>query len=315
VVAIRYGLEALALRQNLRLEDSEVLPLMRMAMFNLDERQSVSEDFIAIVVERLSTTVHAPRNDTTEAFNKSIFPGKGNLVKALANQGGRDQWLDPQEVRQAILEIGWRAHLYVAGCLDACARAFLASIDEPLNQDEEQLFREMYLPRPYLGGLPLVMLMDRKALISGVIPRLWASPGNADDISTLHGLLHLYGEMATTRRRADNRIKQMNRGTKRAAIEMNGAAWQHHSVKESSDPHRDAVGLALALNAGLCCPRCERWFWHLPKPDADPVAIEIACEGGHIEHLVHHSLEDLRGLVVHALHESGRSPRQEVVAF
>src|SRR4051812_40578109 len=91
------------------------------------------------------------------------FSGRNNsLVKQIAQQrraeGGQ---LQKEEVRTALLRLGWDAYVYLSGCLSLQMQAVARSLPEPLNSAERRIFEEMHLPQPHYGNLPLLLLGER----------------------------------------------------------------------------------------------------------------------------------------------------------
>jgi len=280
---VRYGLVALATAQPHRVDDERARELVRSGLFA--PTTPVSEDFIELVKQRLWAAIGEHLSDSPEDFNRWFFPGHGNLVARIANQrrqpGGH---LDHAQVRSAILEIGWRAYGYVTRCLAAFGESFLRSVDEPMTMEEERLFRAIYFPQPYFGGLPLLLLLERNNLIGPVIQQLWLDPTDTKQIGILHSLLSLYAEMVQHRRRADRTSKQRS-GKVNVSIVR---GLDDGTITARSGPRStwriESLAVQMAAAHDLRCSHCTEWGWQLADPHADlqapKIAIDLCCACG-----------------------------------
>ena len=198
-VEIACGLLVAAERNPLELEDSEVPSLVRMALFApADEDEPLSDECIDEVFGRLMDLLNAHRHDSEDEYQRWYAGPSSNLFRAIAGRG-----MTTSVVRKAMLQLGWQAYEYVTNCVSYFIQAFVRSLPQPMTADERELLGHMYQPQPYLGGLPMIFLLERQQFIAPVIGRLWESLGDAQTIRVLHRLLDYYREMAIDRRRVD----------------------------------------------------------------------------------------------------------------
>ena len=134
-------------------------------------------------------------------FNDWFWGPHNSLVKQIAKQAGGT--LDQSTVGEAIIELGWRAHLSVAKCMEAAMLDFRRAVRPALQQSELRSFDAMFRCQAVLGGLSLVMLREKLEFFEGTIWRFAEQPRDPQITSTLHRLLSFYSTMVTNRRRAD----------------------------------------------------------------------------------------------------------------
>jgi hypothetical protein len=204
---INYGLLAAAERNPLHdMHAEQSQALIRLALFNLDETTDVSPEIIDCVFNRLTEAIRRHKNDTRQDYEKWFH---GNLFKSLANQAGDDMGkLTTEQVKAVILEIGWPAYQHVAEMIQVFCETFVNDLPKKLTTTEQELFASCFYRQDYFGGLPLIMFLDRSDLIQPIIVQMWEAPQNTTYRGVFWRLLTYYSEMATKRRRADNRSKQ-----------------------------------------------------------------------------------------------------------
>jgi hypothetical protein len=226
-VAIQYGLLAAAERNPFFPAEKEIPSLVQMALFDFDRTETKREEERGELLERVESRYLELLNDHLDEpfadFDAWYNGPKSNLFKSLAKCAGYpDGKLDLNVVRGAFLLLGWRAYEYVADCVDYFVQAFMKSLPKPkrMSAEERQLFSQMYQRQAYLGGLPLVMILERSRLIGPPIQALWNNPTDGQLIGVLHRLLCYYAEMSTTRRQADRQFKKRSHGRKRPVREL-----------------------------------------------------------------------------------------------
>jgi hypothetical protein len=293
-VAIHYGLVEAARMHPLRLtHDEDATRLMRTALF---EESSIgpapADKVIEIVMERLVTWIDRHLDLPRDQFDRAFFPGKSNFTKAIADQRrSRGGMLPRDDVRRAILQLGWQAYTEVGDAMVRCMNWLAAALPEPLCPNERRLFEQMYFPHGYLGGLPLALLVERAGFIKNVISELWDDPGDPLLIGTLHRLLDFYRQMVTDRREADCRFKKNRRDDGQVAHTLSSQDWRAVETG-SADDVSDAFGAVaefLADRHGWRCTHCGGdWSARLvEEPDsvgrpgpATMIQLEVVCRCG-----------------------------------
>ena len=283
-IAIPYGLTAAARLNPLAIEQPEqARTLVRTALFDMSAIESeVSPQLIELVNERLFCALERHYEDSAEKFDYWFMPSKGSVQKALVggkrSPGGK---LTLDDVNRVLLFQGWEACGYMTGCLQACLRWFAQSLPQPLTPDERQQFEYMYFPQACYGGLPLVFLMDRSALIGQTVAELWKSPTDHELIGVLHRLLSYYAEIASERRKADRRFPKTAAGKRHQAMDVKSSVAPPASLRKPSQRTFDRIAAKIAVNKKLRCPNCDgRWAGRLDpeQPRADYIQINIYCE-------------------------------------
>jgi hypothetical protein len=215
--AIHHGLVEAARRNPLSVPDEKVPGLIRAALFDVDWAEEPEPALVKTVTERLLTALHPHLTDATQDFEKWFLGTKNSLLHQLAKQrrspGGA---LEEDEVRQALLHLGWQAYAFAGNCLHAQMRTFQNAMPDPLSKRERLYFEHMHLPQPYLGNLPLVLLAPRLGFVKELLWELWEGLPDQTLVPVFHRLLDWYAVMAARRRQADRRIK---RGRPRRLVE------------------------------------------------------------------------------------------------
>ncbi len=310
-VAIHHGLVAAASLQPLEVPDDQVPGLVRRALFDFESIGNPDPQILDWVTERLLTIINAHLPDTREKFDKWFFPGKGNLIKAIADKarspGGK---LPHDEVRKAVLHLGWQSYAWMAQCLDAFGRWFERALPEPLSEAERPLFDQLFFAQPEWGNLPLVLIMERGQFIRSLLIDLWQNPGDVDLIRKIHRLLHVYAEMATKRRKADRRIKDRAKGSQavRGRKRRNGRGLSEmepelgDAAPVGDEPLLEKIAQVLADSYSLDCPDClAPWTMRVdgfrPSVTGKSIELELACQCGRTCKSFSIPEEDFRSLV------------------
>jgi len=207
--AIAFGLFEGAGLDPAQVKVEEVPQLVRLAAFDIEPSdRELSPEFLDIVAERLIEAIHNRPVESAEEFYQWFSGPSNSLVKQIAQQKGKQGGkLDHQDVRRALLELGWRAYEYVGQCIHALMRTIKLSIPDPLTQEERQVFERLYESQPYYVNMPLALLAERMAFLRRAILAIWDEPQNEHHIAVLHRMLQYYAEMATKRRQADRQSK------------------------------------------------------------------------------------------------------------
>ncbi|HUT93408.1 MAG TPA: hypothetical protein VMY37_28350 [Thermoguttaceae bacterium] len=321
-LAIPYGLYKAAKMHPLEISPEEVPALVRMALFEIDSiEDELSEEFVDIVTERLPEAIQRHHDDSREEFD-TWFVGPGSsLVKQIAQQkskrGGK---LPREEVRRALLHIGWKAYEYVGQCFHALMRTIKNAMPDPLSDEERQLFERMHERQPNYGNLPLALLAERASFLQLGVLAIWEDPTNQDHVPVLHRLLAYYAEMAPSRREADRRSKQRRQSTSPTSSKGGSSAdpvktqdAETRAEDSGSSEHRRAskkVGHGLSvqfienlhssgsvrderfdrvaehireLRQITCAAACEPWEYYLEDESKRMITIRMGCECGQTE--------------------------------
>jgi hypothetical protein len=211
---VRYGLVAAARRNPLYLRPQEVLPLVRMALYeSVPVDEPLGQELLGLVLERTLAAVQGHLTEPANEFNAWFSGPKNSFVQQIARRkllpGGV---LDRDLVRRALLKLGWQAYSYVADCIHAMMWVFQHLLSEPLSATEAAWFEQMHLEQFHFGNLPLVLLVERFRLVKDVLWEIWQGPCDPGPVAVLHRLLSYYAEMASARRATDRTVKQRRPG-------------------------------------------------------------------------------------------------------
>lgn len=318
--AIPFGLLEAAKLNPSEVPAEDVPALVRTALFNIDGSSHVpSEEIIQIVTERLLEAIDRHLVEPQEKFDEWFCGASNSIVKQIAQQrrkpGGQ---LEREEVRQALLHLGWRAYEYVGQCVHALMRTIKNSIPNRLNDEEKRLFEHMHESQPYYGGLPAALLAERMDFLRHAVLAIWDDPENQDHIRVLHKLLQYYTEMAQPRRAADRQSKRQSRpkeqvchedsdsadgdtdeGRGVAAEELNSGDVpvtdernaavpvqfidNLHSATSLDDPFSRVGDHLRELQRIECASGCEHWEYRRDGESEKSVAILIRCACGDVE--------------------------------
>ncbi len=208
---IAYGLAEAAKLNPIQVTEAEAAALVRMSLYDFSRSGSrVTDAHRETVWQRFHDWIREHLYDEREQFKKCFFGGHNNLINSIAHRAAtRGGKLTRPVVKRALHDLGWRGYELVGECLEAFAQAFSSGLlSKPLSSQEQAYFEVMYCRQSYLGGSPLVLVMERRALIKPMILELWENPGDELLIGALHRLLHCYAEMVSVRREADRLAKQ-----------------------------------------------------------------------------------------------------------
>ncbi|MEA1950626.1 MAG: hypothetical protein U9N87_04535, partial [Planctomycetota bacterium] len=188
----------------------EVPDLVRMALFSIDYAEGdPSEEHLENVTGRLLQAIHRHLDEPQKAFDKWFYGPNNSIVKQIAQQklkqGGK---LKRKEVRQAILHLGWQAYEHVGQCINALMQTIKNSMPDPLSDEEKRLFEHMYESRPYYGGLPAAILVERMDFLRPAILAIWEQPEEQKHVRVLYRMMWFYAAMVSKRREADRLSKK-----------------------------------------------------------------------------------------------------------
>lgn len=227
-IAAPYGFWEAAKLNPLDADQEHALTLVRLALFQANQgKPAPSGAVMQMVTERLLHAVHRHLEDTADDFNAWFSGPKSSLLKLLsAKADQRGEPVSRDEVRQALLELGWESYKYLSSCIHATMRYIENSLE--LRSEERALFEHVFLPQWYYGGLPLMLLAERGDFLKPVILRIWESPDDPNLVPILHRMLFYYGRIVVERREADRRTK-----AKRAGVRGSGMLGQEVALNNN----------------------------------------------------------------------------------
>ncbi len=326
---IHYGLLEAAYRNPLRAEPEEVSHLVRMALFDWEACEGdLDRDLLDQVMKRFLIAVEQNNHRDTEDFREWCLGPKSSLVKQIAKQkkalGGR---LDTQDVRRALLQIGWQSYSYMSHCIDAFLEAVRTALPDPLSAEEECVFRRIYESQPAYGDLPLCLLSERMGEVNRALLDVVNHPRQDEYVHVLHRLLWFYSTMAHERRLADRRSKNVcsaarvrrnpaatddgqcpvqpgsggtidapngNGSLIRGAIQTEfidnihcPASAEQHLFARIADDIREARSIQ-------CVGNCEDWEYHCEGESVEPVTIAMRCACGRVARTIDVSSEEFK---------------------
>jgi hypothetical protein len=187
----------------------EVRSIVRQGLFELDpESQKPTPSVVRRVADRLDEALAAHLNDDTKEFEEWFLDNLDNIVHRIAKRKRPDGPIPRDIVREAVLELVFKAFVQVGESAHQQMVAFREALPEPLERKERMIFDSLYVGRRYLGGLPLLLLRDRFDFLREAMLAVMNDPANRRHQGALLRLLDFYGKMATTKREADRRYKK-----------------------------------------------------------------------------------------------------------
>lgn len=205
-ICLKYGFYAAAQHAPRAIPEDEVPRLIQQSLFDFPvppTRERVEQAWA-----RTYKAYVAHRRHSTEGFNDWRRGPKGNFFSEVSKlrraPGGK---FDIHEFRRAVLVIGWDAFTSVAACLEQLMVAFAAALPQPLNSHERQLFEQMHLPQPHLGGFPLILLAERFQFCGLAIREVVEHPGDRRSIEVFHRQLKDYAILVSQRKPLDRSVK------------------------------------------------------------------------------------------------------------
>jgi hypothetical protein len=265
-----HALLELARQGKNRVDDEDVPRLIRNSLFDSPFETAIDEDFLQLVYDRVGDAFLKHTEGSAEAFNKWYLGPKNSFVRQIA-QGKRKEGgdLDRDRVNHALLELGWRAYPYIAGCISHQMQAVRESMPEPLSPIERRIFAEMHLPQPHFGGLPLILLGGRIGFARIALRAICDHPGERGPVEAFHRLLQTYAMMIGERRESD-RERKRPRG-----------APLHQECKEAGPaPSTFSMIAARILDREDTRCRCELPDWRAELDDGeggDMISLDAHC--------------------------------------
>jgi hypothetical protein len=275
---IRLGLLVAAERNPIdtdTLSEVSSLALIRQAFFDFGPVQGpLDEGIIEKVRARLSAALERHHDLDSKAFSHWFYEATDNLVHAVAKQKKHGGRLSREMVRQALLDEVFRSFIYVGDCVHFQMTAFARALDPPLDAEERAQFELVYRKQCFLGGLPLVLLLDRFEFLRESMINMWENPHDTSRIGVLLRLLAFYGEMVTKRRAADRSLKNPS-GEKVGFIPDSIPAPKSDQDSASGDFQTIATVFRESRRASCRCRTTRDWRASLVVDDAHPELVRI----------------------------------------
>jgi hypothetical protein len=233
-----YGLYRAAKLNPLPSNGGDIAGLLRLAFFTLGlETPEVHSDDIEYVRDRVQESLLQQRDVGTDEFRLWIEDPKSNLIRRIAKRA--DCRLSRQQVRAALIELGWQSFRQLGQCVDTVMASFLEALPNRLCEADQALFSRMYLAQQDTGGMPLILLHDRFEVLRPAILEIWSNPTSPLPIQVLWQMIYWYSNLVENRRSGDRRSKQ-----RAANRNESGRAAMDHSLEtevdtlDSDDPSR-----------------------------------------------------------------------------
>lgn len=274
-----YGLYDAALKAPLPATQAETEDLLKLAFYTLGpDAAKVVPAAVDYVTKHVRASLKDHIDDSTEGFDRWIEDPKANLLSRLAKR--KDCRWSREELRRAMLELGWRSFRMLAQCTDACMKAFVASLPQPLTTEEKKLFARTYLAHRDFGGIPLVLLHDRFEVIKPAVLGIWNKPGSRKAVGVLRRLVWYYAEIVANRRAGDRQYKRRSSQKNeddRPAVDL-PLFEEAQATPHEADSEFKQIALRIARDNGHSC-NFEGIPWDARLVDEGPrgVIIDITC--------------------------------------
>jgi hypothetical protein len=281
--AITYGLLAAAERNPLVCQARQLGSLVRLALFDLSDADiKQGRRKLNAVTERVFQAIETHLDDSQAEFDKWFSGPNSNLMKTIASLRAPGPRLTVDQARWGFLELVWRSYQYMTRCIDVFCRRFMLALPARLNRREANLFRQMYLPQSYLGGLSLVLVKERLPQLGPILSDLWENPKTSDARFILYRVLNFYADMVEVRRAADRKSKQLSAASESVREERtNVEQIESFSSQSPSVANQLMEYIRAALEQrGLGCPKCDAEpEVQIPRdtPKNGPVTVEYWC--------------------------------------
>src|SRR5262249_31409844 len=147
---VKYGLLSAARRNPLQANSEGVPGLVRGALYDTGDSPVVSKATIREVYCRTLEALQKHQHDSTTDFDRWFWGRHNTLLKQIGQQKKAPCGsLGQEQVRRALLELGWRAYWPVAACLHAMMFHFRHLLLPRLTADENRLFERTYFRQPF----------------------------------------------------------------------------------------------------------------------------------------------------------------------
>jgi hypothetical protein len=267
---IQFGLLEAARPRPLSIPAAKVPTLIRSALFDVSPTfDELDPALIDMVTERTLEALRRHLGDDSPRFDSWFGGPHSSFVHQIAKKKrSRGGALAEDQVREALLHLGWQAYRHMANCLHAQMRTVQNASPLSLTTQERLVFEHTYLRQPYLGDLPLALLMERFGFLKGVLSEMWDRLPDTSAAPVFHRLLDYYSVMAVRRREIDRLRKS---GRPRPFVE---AAYVPSARRDLFQEIADCVRETRRVACG--CPRPE-WRAELMSGSTAKITILHMC--------------------------------------
>jgi hypothetical protein len=287
---VRYGLLCAARRNPLCLQPSDVLPLVRSALYEPSGGENISSSTREAVIERVLMAIERQRDRDAEEFERWFQGPKNSFIGQIAKtQRSLGEVLERDTIRQVLFDESWLAYQAVADCVHTANYMVRRLITVPMNEFENRVFERMHMKQPCFGNLPSFILAERFPQLRPILTSVWEDEDNSKAMAIMHRLLAYYAEMATARRDADRLIKsrkdgEKGRATKPVEVELPSAELNAATPvppmsanAELLEDLAEELASAEEINCG-----CQQPHWGLQvdrgfSPDKTTVLLTLCC--------------------------------------
>jgi len=201
---IEYGLFAAAMKNPLQVSNpQEIESLLRLALYDIPQDAECHDEMKEWIEDQILAAIELHMDDTQEKFNQWFSSSSNTFIKQIAKKKCPHGTLTNDMVRKVLLDLGWQAYAYMAGCLNTQMKCFQNAMPEPLSGKEREIFEMIYLQQEYFNNLPLVLLQERIPFLKWPMLSVLSGRNDFAFVGTLHRLLYYYSSMIDSRRRAD----------------------------------------------------------------------------------------------------------------
>ncbi len=289
---------AAKLESRISLDEEQAAKLVKNALFDVDDITELptgetAQQLEELILHHLFSQITGDKNQPE--FDNWFAGGRSVLVKELARQlKDHDESDATGLITAALVQYGWYASQYLAGCIQAVMHDVSKCLPQPLTADEKDAFELLYNPQSSFGGLPLILLGDRLEFVRIIAGELLAAPKDTERIGEIHCLLQFYVSMVQARREADRESKRASHHTSQSIqaedVEDESPELVFHplrSPKGIKNPTQDDVifreqfkmlCLSLAVQIGFKCS-CESpdLNFELHEQNGLNAMISLAC--------------------------------------
>jgi len=275
--------------------------LVRQALFDLGTGTEVAtQEQKDRVCDLLLAALEKHADDSTDHFRTWFFEQADNLIHQIAKKKKGGGPIDRTLVRQAMLEIVFDAHEYIADTILAWAHDFCRALPYRLSRADHDLFSLLYCKRRGLGGFPLIMLHERFEVIRECVVEAISAPTDKFSIGRLLRVLHYYAVMCRERRNADARWGQLRKSSNqdgKVPLSISLLLDQPDVVPQRLDLHEMKASLLQSRQLKCQCPTIENWrVTDFLNKDNGVVEVEFTCTTCEHAELIAATSEELRGI-------------------
>jgi hypothetical protein len=264
---IRLGLrEAVRLNpiQVSELSPEEMSSIVRLGLFDAGPAETEpSESEKATVQRRFLEALENHISDDTASFETWFLAGNDNIVHSIAKRKDEGGEVPRTVVRQVLLETIFDSFQYIGGCVTAIMTLIAESLPTSLSPEDRAVFDATYVGPPWLGSIPLVLVIEQSGMAREIVLDLLNDPTNPGLQGQLLQMLRWYGDMVGRKRCADRRRQQRSAGKNlagRTPVELPLKADQA-DIRESAPPGMQEIAAFLrqAREAHCRCGNTGDW--------------------------------------------------------